>query len=474
MSTSTDIIPEFTQTYTQIGNEPSWTSTEVYPERTQSYIIQTGKHVTMPATADPARFFYRAEGWDYDGHNPATVTSPMLEYLAGLQTVWEQMSGQDVRTCIFATCAPTAVGHKMVSATVLVEQTEVASPVYYNAPTSEGIPPLPSSTPQTTSPTTPPPPPPVSTPENTPPAEQQPPSQVPDSPQMPAPTRSSVEVVIISTGGSDEGVATITSAVAGGNQAVPETTFVRTTTIDGQAQEQTVVSPAPVASPPPGEVTLIREVTSNGQTLTETFVSVSAAPIAQASEETILTTVTGSDGAQTTQTIISIDPGVGPQATEVTLVTTATLDGTPVVQTIVSVSAANQGSDESGDMITGTPGAAAQKTTTRTIVSDGQTYVQTLVSPAETGSSPSETTFVRTTTSDGSTLVQTVVSQLPSSGAGGNGDGEGPATSATSGSAGSEYSGPAVVSEGAAMNHFAGKVLAAIAMAFAVGVILET
>lgn len=430
MSTSTDIIPEFTHTYTQIGNEPSWTSTEVYPERTQSYIIQTGKHVTMPATADPARFFYRAEGWDYDGHNPATVTSPMLEYLAGLQTVWEQMSGQDVRTCIFATCAPTAVGHKMVSATVLVQQTEVASPVYYNAPTSEAIPPLPSSTPETTSPTTPPPPPPVSTPENTPPAEQQPPSQVPDSPEVPLPTQSSVEVIIIPTGGSGEDIATITSAVAGGNQAVPETTFVRTTTINGQAQEQTVVSPAPASSPPPGEVTLIREVTSNGQTLTETFVSVSATPTARASEKTILTTITGSDGALTTQTIISIAPGVGAQPSEMTLVTTATLNGTPVVQTIVSVSAANQGGTESGNMITGTPGAAAQKTTTRTIVSDGQTYVQTLVSPAETGRSPGETTFVRTATSDGSTLVQTVVSQLPSSGAGGNGGDEGPTTSA--------------------------------------------
>lgn len=427
----------------------------------------------MPATADPARFFYRAEGWDYDGHNPATVTSPVLEYLAGLQTVWEQMSGQDVRTCIFATCAPTAVGHKMVSATVLVEQTDVASAVYYNAPTSEGIPPLPSSTPEMTSPTTSSPPPPVSTPENTPPAEQQPPSQVPDSPDVPASTQSSVEVIIIPTGGSDEGIATITSAVAGGNQAVPETTFVRTTTIDGQAQEQTVVSPAPVASPPPGEVTLIREVTSNGQTLTEIFVSVSAVPTAQAPEETILTTITGFGGALTIQTIISIAPGVGPQPYEVTLVTTATLDGTPVVQTIVSVSGPNQDGNDSGDIVTGAPGAPAQETTTRTIVSDGQTYVQTLVSPAETGSSPGETTFVRTTTSDGSTLVQTVVSQLPSSGAGGNGGGEGPATSATSGSAGSEYSGPAVVSEGAAINQFAGNILAVIATAFAVGVALE-
>ncbi|KAG6364626.1 hypothetical protein INS49_006229 [Diaporthe citri] len=468
VSTSTDVIPEFTQTLTQIGDEPSWTSTEVYPERTQLYTIQTGKHVTMPATADPARFFYRAEGWNYDGNSPATVTPPMLEYLAGLQTVWEQMSGQDVRTCIFPTCAPTAVGHKMVSATVLVESTQVASAVYYNAPTtSDGIPALPSSTPETTSPTTPPPPPPVSTPENTPPTGQQPPSQVPDTPEAPAPTQSSVEVVIISTGGSDEAIATITTAVAGGNQAVPETTFVRTTTIDGQAQEQTVVSPVPVATPP-GEVTLIREVTSNGQALTETIVSVSAAQTSKASEETIVTTITGSDGALATQSIISIRPGVGPQPSEATLVRTATLDGTPVAQTIVSISAANQGGNDSGDRITGAPGTPAQETVTRTIVSDGQTYVQTLISPVETGSLPGETTSVRTTTSDGTTLVQTVVSQLPSGGAGGNAGGQGSTTSATSGSA---YSGPAVVSEGPALNAFAGKGLAVMAVVVAAGLL---
>lgn len=431
----------------------------------------------MPATADPSRFFYRAEGWNYDGNSPATVTPPMLEYLAGLQTVWEQMSGQDVRTCIFPTCAPTAVGHKMVSATVLVESTQVASAIYYNAPTtSDNIPALPSSTPETTWPTTTPPPPPASTPVNTLPAEQQPPSQVPDSPdapaspEVPAPTQSSIEVVIISTGGSDEVIATITTAVAGGNPAVPETTFVRTTTIDGQAQEQTVVSPAPVASPPPGEVTLIREVTSNGQTLTETIVSVSAAPTAQASEETIVTTITGADGALSTQTIISIAPGVAPRPSEVTLVTTATLDGTPVVQTIVSVSAANQGGNDSGGRITGALGTPAQETVTRTIVSDGQTYVQTLISPVETGSSPSETTFVRTATSDGTTLMQTVVSQLPSGGAGGNAGGQGSTTSATSGS---EYSGPAVVSEGAALNPFAGKDLAVMAVVVAAWHFLE-
>lgn len=491
VSVSTNIRPEFTTTSTDPASEPSWTSTEVWPARTNLYTIQTGKHVTMPATADPARFFYRAEGWNYDGNSPATVWPEMLDYLVGLDTVWEQMDGQDVRTCIFPTCAPTAVAHKMVSATVLVEQTQVASAVYYNAPTSEGVPPLPSSTPETTSPTTPPPPPPVSTPETTPPAEQQPPSQVPDSPEapdspevpdspespanpeVPAPPQSSVEVIIIPSGGSGEAIATITSAVAGGDQAVPETTFVRTTTIDGQAQEQTVVSPAPIASPPPGEVTLIREVTSNGQTLTETYVSMSAVPTAQAPEETILTTITGSDGALTTQTIISIAPGVGAQPSEVTLVTTATLDGTPVVQTIVSVSAADQGGSGSGDTITGAPGAPAQETTTRTIVSDGQTYVQTLVSPAESGSSPGETTFVRTATSDGTTLVQTVVSQLPSGGAGGNAGGDSSTTSSTSGSAGSESSGPAVVSKGAALDPLAGKGLAGMAVVIAVGILLE-
>lgn len=497
MSTSTVIIPEFTNTMTEIGSEPSWTSTSVYPERTESFIIQTGKHIAMPATTDPARFFYPAEGWNYDGNSPATVWPEMMDYLVSLETVWEQMDGQDIRTCVFATCAPTAVGHKMVSATVLVESTEVAPALYYSATTSENTPALPTSTPETTSPTTPPPPPPASTPQNTPapppastpqneppteqqpppeqqpPAEQQPPSQVPDSPEAPAPTPSSVDVVIITTGGSDGAATTITTRVAGGNPVVPDRTFIRTTTIDGQAQEQTVVSPAPIATPPPGEVTLIREVTSNGQTLTETFVSVSAAPTAPESEETIVRTVTGADGAVSTQTLISIGPGVGPVASELTLITTATLYGTPVVQTIVSVSAANQdGSNDSGDLITGTPGSPALATVTRTIVSDGQTYVQTLISPVKTGSSPGETTFVRTATSDGTTLVQTVVSQLPSGGAGGNSGGEGSTASATSGSAGSEHSGPAVMSEGAVLSPFAGKGLAIMAMVFAAGLTL--
>lgn len=475
VSVSTEIVPAFTHTLTQIGSNPSWTSTYPYAERTELFTIQTGKHVTMPATADPSRFFYRAEGWNYDGNSPATVWPPMLEYLAGLQTVWEQMNGQDVRTCIFATCAPTAVAHKMVSATVLVESTQVASPVYYNAPTSETPPALPISTPDTTLPTTSPLPPPVSTPETTPPPAQQPPAQqapspvpnkseAPNSPEAPGPVRSSVEVIIIPTGGSGEEVEPITTTVAGGNQGVPETTFVRTTTIDGQAQEQTVVSPAPVATPPPGEVTLIREITSNGQAFTETFVSVSAAQSAQASEETILTVIVGSDGARTTQTLISIAPGVAPQPSEVTLVTTATLDGTPVVQTIVSVSDGN----ESGDRVTGAPGTPALETVTRTIISDGQTYLQTLVSPAETGSSPGETTFVRTATSDGATFTQTVVSQLPSGG--GNPGGEVSMTSA-SGSAGSEYSGPAV-SEGVALSSFAGKGLVGMVVATVIGLIL--
>jgi hypothetical protein len=397
----------------------------------------------------------------------------MLEYLASLETVREQMEGHDVRTCIFATCAPTAVGHSMVSATVLIEATEVASAVYYNAPTSDEIPALPITTPGTALPTTPPPPPPASTPDNEPSTEQQPPSQVPDSPEVPAPTQSSVEVIIITTGGSDGEVATITTANAGGDAAVPETTFVRTTTIDGQAQEQTVVSPAPIATPPPGEVTLIREATSNGQTLTETFVSISAAPTAQTSEETILTTVTGANGAKSTLTLISIAPGVAPQLSEVTLVTTATLDGTPVVQTIVSVSAANQGGDDSEGGITGAPGAQALVTTTRTIVSDGQTYVQILISPEETGSSPGETTFVRTATSGGTTLVQTVVSQLPSGGAGGNDNGAGSMPSPTDGSAGSENSGPALVNGVVVLDPPAVEGLFVMATAIVVGLIIN-
>lgn len=470
MSTSTSIRTAFTRTLTDWADEPSWTSTETFPARTDLYTIQTGKHLTMPATADPARFFYRAEGWDYDTKNPATVTPPMLEYLASLETVREQMEGHDVRTCVFATCAPTAVGHSMVSATVLVESTQVASAVYYNAPTSDEIPALPITTPEMTSPTTPPPPPPAPTPDNEPPTEQQPTSQVPDSPEVPAPTQSSVEVIIITTGGSDGEIATITTAIAGGEEAVPEMTFVRTTTIDGQAQERTVVSPAPIATPPPGEVTLIREVTSNGQKLTETFVSVSAAPTAQVSEETILTTVTGADGAQSTLTLISIAPGVAPQPSEVTLLTTSTLDGTPVVQTIVSVSAANQGGSGSEDGITG---AQALATTTRTIISNGQTYVQTLISPAETGSSPGETTFVRTATSGDTTLVQTVVSQLPSSGAGRNEDGGGSVASPTDGSAGSESSGPALVNGVVVLNPPAVEGLVVMAAAIAVGLTIN-
>ena len=234
-----------------------------------------------------------------------------------------------------------------------------------------------------------------------------------------------------------------------------------------------MVSPAPIATPPPGEVTLIREATSNGQTLTETFVSVSAAPTAQTSEETIITTVTGANGAKSTLTLISIAPGVAPQPSEVTLVTTATLDGTPVVQTIVSVSAANQGGDDSEGGITGAPGAQALATTTRTIVSDGQTYVQTLISPEETGSSPGETTFVRTALSSGTTLVQTVVSQLPSGGAGGNDDGAGSMPSPTDGSAGSENSGPALVNGVAVLDPPAVEGLFVMAAAIAIGLIIN-
>ncbi|KKY31318.1 hypothetical protein UCDDA912_g08726 [Diaporthe ampelina] len=444
VSTSTVVIPEFTNTFTEIGSEPSWTSTNVYPERTESFIIQTGKHIAMPATTDPARFFYRAEGWNYDGNSPATVWPEMLEYLAGLQTVWEQMEGQD------------HTGDDLA---------------YHATPAAACF---------------------------------DPPEHARAAAGFDAPGCATCRATATLAGGSDGAIATITTGVAGGNPVVPDRTFIRTTTVNGQAEEQTVIAPAPIATPPPGEVTLIREVTSNEQTLTETIVSVSAAPTALASEETIVRTVTGPDGAVSTQTLVSVSaaptalaseetivrtitgpegavstqtlvsvaPGVGPQPSEVTLVTTATLDGTPVVQTIVSISAANQGGSESGDMITSASGTPAQATVTRTIVSDGQTYVQTLISPVETGSSPGETTLVRTTTSDGTTLVQTVVSQLPSGGTGGGEGGEGSTASATSGSAGSEYSGPAVVSEGAALNHRAGKGLAVMTVVVAVGLIL--
>lgn len=438
-------------------------------EVTNRFTIESGIHFKMPATVDPARFFYRAEGWDYDENNPSTVTAPLLEYLNGLETVREQAEGQDLRTCIFASCAPTAVGHSMVSATVLVQSTIVGSAVYYNAPTEGPVPALPitSSTPKTTSPTTQPQTPPASTPENEPPAEneppieqQPPPSQAPGSPEVPPQgSVSSVEVVIISTGGSEDA-------------AVPETTFVRTTTIDGQAQQQTVVSPAPVANPPPGEVTLVREVTSNGQTLTETIISISAPTPAQASEETIVTTVTGANGAQSTLTLVSVVPDTAPRPSEVTLVTTATVDGTPVVQTIVSLSAADQDGNDSEEGGTGVPGGQALVTTTRTIVSDGQTYVQTIVSPEETASSPEETTFIRTSTAGGTTLVQTVVSRLGGGDGDGNGDGVGSTPSATGDAAGSGYTGPAVANVGLTLNA-AGKGLAGMVPMIAVGLILN-
>lgn len=402
MSTSTAVIPDITHTVTQIGGESPRTSTYAYTERSQLYAIESGKHVTMPATTDPARFFYRAEGWDYGEDSPATATSVMLEYLAGLQTVSEQLAGQSLGSCSIMTCEVTGVIHSMISATVLVEATEVGPAVYSIAPTRDGITALPVNTPETTSPATPAPAPPVVTPQVTPPAEQQQPSQAPyspeapDSPKVPVPTLSS----------------------------------------------QTVTSPAPIAATPPGEVTLIREGTSNGQILTETIISVSAAPTAERSEETV--------------------------------VTTATMDGTPVVQTIISISPAeDQGRNDSEGVVTGAAGAPAQETVTRTIVSDGQTYVQTLISPAQTGSSPGETTFVRTATSDGTTLVQTVVSQRPGSSAGGNGDGEGSTASATSGSAGSESSGPAAESEGYATSPCSGQRLAAMAAVLAAGLILE-
>ncbi|KAG8165574.1 hypothetical protein KVR01_004126 [Diaporthe batatas] len=471
VSTSTETRGGYTVTSTDTAAEPSWTSTTTMSEDLQRFTIQSGIHFKMPATVDPARFFYRAEGWDYDDNNPSTVTAPLLEYLNSLETVREQAEGQDLSTCIFASCAPTAVGHSMVSATVLVESTTVGPAVYYNAPTEDPVPALPISTPKTTSPTTQPPPPPASTSGNElptgsePPTEQQsPPLQAPDSPEVRPPNQgsvssvSSVEVVIISTGGS-------------GDVAVPETTFVRTTTLDGQAQEQTVVSPAPVANSPPGEVTLIREVTSNGQTLTETVISVSAPPPTKVSEETIVTIVTGANGAESTLTLVSVAPDVAPRPSEVTLVTTATVDGNPTVQTIVSLAGANQGGNDSEGGVTAGPGGQALATTTRTIVSNGQTYVQTIISPVETASSPEETTFVRTSTSGGTTLVQTVVSRL-GGGADGDENGVGSTPSATGDAASSDYTGPAVSNGGFRLDG-SGKGLAGSVAIIAVGLILD-
>ncbi|POS70648.1 hypothetical protein DHEL01_v210960 [Diaporthe helianthi] len=477
VSTSTELRPGAIITSTDTAAGPSWTSTETISESTNTYIIQSGIHLKMPATVDPARFFYRAEGWDYDFNNPSTVTAPLLEYLNGLETVREQAEGQDLRTCIFATCAPTAVGHTMVSATVLVQSTEIASAVYYNAPTGEPAPALPISTMKTTSPTTQPPLPPASTPGNEPPSENEPPTenepppeQAPDSHGVPPPTQSSVssvEVVIISTGGS-------------GDMEVPVTTFVYTNTIDGQAQEQTVISPAPIANPPLEEVTLIRQVTSNGQTLTETMVSILAPPPTQASEETIVKTAAGANGAESTQTLISIahtgTPDAAPRLSQVTHITTATVSGTPVVQTIVSPSAANQAGSDSGGGVTGerASGQALAMTTTRTVLSDGQTYVQTIISPEETGTPPEETTFVRTSTSGGTTLVQTVVSRLGGGGADGNMDGAGPVPSATSGSAGSNYTEPVVfVNGGLKLDASGGNGLAGMAAMIALALILN-
>ncbi|KAL1870676.1 hypothetical protein Daus18300_004996 [Diaporthe australafricana] len=470
VSTSTDIVSEFTHTVTDYGTPPSYTSTETYPERTQLYTIQSGKGITLPATTDPARFFYRAEGWDYDTRNPATVTPAMLEYLAGLETVVEQMTGQDVRTCIFATCAATAVGHSMVSATVLVESTEVGQAFFHTAAgpsTSPSTPP--ANTPEVTPPTTPP------ATQQTPPVQdspsteqqQQQPSPAPAEPEVSPPAQSSVVVIVPSIEISG-GAAATTRAATG------ETTLVRTTTVGGQVEEQTVISPAPIATPPPGEVTLIREVTSNGQVSTETIVSVSAAASGQASEVTFLTTVTGSDGAPSTLTMVSISNAAGPQPSEVTLVRTTTSGGAEVVQTIVSISPGNQDADGSDG---GPTGAAqqtlAQETSTRTIVSNGQTYVQTVVSPVETGGSPGETTFVRTTTSDGATFAQTVVSPLPSGSGDGNQDGGGTATLTTGGSAGSAYTGPAVVGGASAQNICAGKGLAVVAVVIAVQFMID-
>lgn len=333
MSTSTAVIPDTTHAVTQIGGESPRTSTYAYTERSQLYAIEIGKHVTMPATTDPARFFYRAEGWDYGENSPATATSMMLEYLAGLQTVSGQLAGQDLGSCSIMTCEVTGVIHSMISATVLVEATEVGPAIYSIAPTSDGITALPVNTPETASPASPAPAPPVVTHQVTPPAEQQQPSQAPDSPAAPVPTLSS----------------------------------------------QTVNSPAPIAATPPGEVTLIREGTSNGQILTETIISVSAAPTAERSEETVVTTAT-MDGTAVVQTIISISPaedqggddskgvitGAAGAPAQETVTRTIVSDGQTYVQTLISPAQ--------------TSSSPGETTFVRTATSDGTTLVQTVVS----------------------------------------------------------------------------------------------
>ncbi|POS73418.1 hypothetical protein DHEL01_v208184 [Diaporthe helianthi] len=399
------------------------------------------KKLVMPATTDPAKFFYTADplGWDV-GPNPATVTPAMIEYLAGLETVVEQMSGEDIRTRTFATCAQTAVGHSMVSASVLIQATETAEAVHYTAPapsstgrsTAEGpsppkttavapsaeqsASPAPTSTPASTTggPPEPEQPPPQGQPSDAQPAQssiQAPPSgesPAPEQPSKPSKSISSVEVTIITGQGSD-GVPPVGTLVGSDISPVApiETTFVRTVTPEGQTLIQTVVSP--VATPRPAEVTLVETVTSEGQPVVQTLVSILPPPKIQASEITLVRTAT-SDGSTVLETVVSVSQaavGEG-QAPEVTLVETITAGGSTVYETLVSVVGGSGGREQASQ--------APQVTFLRTVTSDGQTEeVQTVVSAAPTGDAPAQTTFPRTVVSDdGQTYSQTVVSPMAS------------------------------------------------------------
>ncbi|KAG8161043.1 hypothetical protein KVR01_009307 [Diaporthe batatas] len=390
--------------------------------------------LVMPATTDPAKFFYTADplGWDV-GPNPATVTPAMIEYLAGLQTVVEQMSGEDIRTCTFATCAQTAVGHSMVSASVLIQATETAEAVHYTAPApssterSTAEAPSPPATTAVASPTehSASPAPTLVSPPDQPPEPEQPPSQGQPSDEQPAQSSvqalpseespvpqqpnnpiSSVEVTIITGEGSNGAAPSRTPVGSEAASVAPtETTFVRTVTPGGQTLIQTVVSP--VANPAPAEVTLVETVSSDGHSVVQTLVSILPPPNVQASEITLVRTAT-SEGNTVLETVVSISQAaVGDsQASEVTLVETITSGGSTVYETLISIAHGSAGGEQASQ--------ARQVTFLRTVTSDGRTQVQTVVSAASTGDSPAQTTFTRTVVSDGQTYSQTVVSPIAS------------------------------------------------------------
>ncbi|KAH8780263.1 hypothetical protein F5883DRAFT_541555 [Diaporthe sp. PMI_573] len=325
----------------------------------------------MPATTDPAKFFYTADplGWSV-GPNPATVTPAMIEYLAGLETVVEQMSGQDLRTCTFATCAQTAVGHSMVSASVLIQATETAEALHYTAP-------APSSTERSTAEA-------PSPPETTavPPSTQQPPSPAPTSVSNPDDTPSP-------------------------EQPSPSQETPVSEQPPSQSQPSAEQPVSPVATASPGEVTLVETITSDGQPIVQTLISILPTPDVQASEVTLVRTAT-SDGSTVLETVVSVSqaPVGDSQASEVTLVEAVTSGGSTVYETLISIAPASGGSNQASQ--------ASQVTFLRTVTSNGQTQVQTVVSAAPTGNAPAQTTFTRTVVSDGQTYSQTVVSPLAS------------------------------------------------------------